>query len=99
MYGQNATAEAGISPVRTGHVTSQMERAQKLTEQLAANLKELDSRLQPILRSSQSQQAGKADATPPKPILVGHAQGLSNHNDQIESAVSFVESILDRIEL
>jgi len=81
---------------RQSHVQSQMERQGSLIGRIAERLGELEARLQPILRSE-----------PPTPgmeacermSLVGHANALSNQNDQLERVDAVLAGIIDRIEL
>ena len=83
------------SPVRQTEVQTQVERGQKVTACIGEQLDTLHNRLQPLLRSTSSGQTG---AEPPKPTLVGHAQALSNHNDQLEGMSRSLGDILDRLE-
>jgi hypothetical protein len=90
---QNHPAEVA----RPSHVQEQMHRSACVIKSISDRVSLLMERLQPILRvEPQSGQAGK-DA--PKPTLVGHANALSNQNDQLEMVDLYVLSILDRLEL
>ncbi len=89
--------QIGGSPVRLSEVQEQVERSSKVTERLQEKFKSLHERLQPVLRSTGSANTDRGES--PKPTLVGHANALSNHNDQLEMLDAMLGDILDRIEL
>jgi hypothetical protein len=83
---------------RESHVGSQMSRQGHLIEKLSSGMDSLESRLSSILRGippSPSQPSNKE----PKAVLVGHAEAISNQNDQLEHAVEQLFQILERLEL
>lgn len=84
------------NPSRISEVQEQVQRSSKVTERLQEKFKSLHDRLQPILRSTGT---GESRPESPKPTLVGHANALSNHNDQLEMLDAILGDILDRIEL
>jgi hypothetical protein len=91
--GSTMTANA---PGRLSQVQEQVQRGAKITERLEAKLKSLYERLQPVLAQTGSDANSAGN---PKPTLVGHANALSNHNDQLELLDSGMAEILDRLEL
>ncbi len=90
-------AGASNQPARLSEVQQQVERGQAAIERMQEKMKSLFARLQPVLRATVPQQEGK-DAMA-RPALVGHANSLSNHNDQLEQIDSGLAEILDRMEL
>jgi hypothetical protein len=80
---------------RLSQVQKEMERAATISEHLLKAVGELRARLSPLLRSTPE---GKGEQSS-KPTLVGHAMALSNHNDQISSALCALTDILERLEL
>ena len=78
-------------------VQSQVQRSQVMIENLSQRLHALRERLAPVLRENKEPEGSKASA--PTPILVGHAEALSNHNEQLGMLVDFVEDVLNRLEL
>src|SRR6185312_6124043 len=83
---------------RQGHVQSQMERQGSLIGHIAERLGELEARLQPILRSEPQPPTSGMEGCE-KMLLVGHANALSNQNDQLERVDAVLAGIIDRIEL
>jgi hypothetical protein len=85
-------------PSRLTQVQEQVERSAKITAMLEQLSGDLYKRLGLVLRDippAPTAQPGKE----PKPLLVGHASSLANHNDQIESVASALADILERLEL
>lgn len=81
---------------RLSEVQEQVQRSGNIMEHIEEKFKSLYTRLQPVLHPEQ-QSEGKSPS--PKPTLVGHANALSNHNDQLDSLDQALGSILDRLEL
>ena|ERR1700677_220322 len=94
--GQLAGTLNEVKTPRLSEVQEQVVRGQKLTERMNDRLKSLYDRLQPVLRQTGS---GQLAQEAPKPTLVGHANALSNHNDQLDMMDSGLADILDRLEL
>jgi hypothetical protein len=86
--------QASVAP-RQSQVQEQVSRSAKVIERMEHKLASLYERLQPVLASAPSGENQKES----KPTLVGHAQSLSNHNDQLEVLDSVLGDILDRLEL
>jgi hypothetical protein len=95
-YGTNEPQARTPPPARLSEVQEQVQRGQKLTGRLLERVKMLNERLSSVLSSGSGSQAG---ADSPKPTLVGHANALSNHNDQLEMVDLMLSDILDRLEL
>ena len=93
----SALAGSQNQPARLSEVQQQVERSQAAIERMQEKMKSLFARLQPVLRSTTPSQEGK-DAMA-RPALVGHANALSNHNDQLEQIDMGLAEILDRLEL
>jgi hypothetical protein len=82
---------------RMPQVQEQVVRGQNIMGRIEEKMKSLFDRLQPILTQQPTEQAGRGES--PKPMLVGHANALSNHNDQLDSFDTALANILDRLEL
>lgn len=83
---------------RPTHVQGQMQRSQVIVESLESKLKSLFNRLEPLLRPVPPT-ATENNKQEIRPSLVGHANALSNHNDQLERMDQALSELLDRIEL
>ena len=82
---------------RMSQVQEQVVRSQNIMGRIEEKMKSLFDRLNPLLSQNTPDQAGRGEA--PKPMLVGHANALCNHNDQLDSVDAALASILDRLEL
>lgn len=83
-------------PKRVSEVQREVERGNSVTKSLDSRIQLLGNRLNSVLRSVAEEGANPAQT---RPVLVGHASALSNHNDQLEMMDSYLSSILDRLEL
>lgn len=83
-------------PKRVSEVQREVERGNSVTKSLDSRIQLLVNRLNSVLRSVAEEDANPAQT---RPVLVSHANALSNHNDQLEMMDSYLASILDRLEL
>lgn len=97
-YGLGATRgiSANVVP-RVSQVQQEVERGAKLMSCIEEKIKSLYARLQSVLSDNRSDKESTGPS--PKPMLVGHAVALSNHNDQLDQTDRALGDILDRLEL
>lgn len=97
MMNYGTTKELAQQPkeIRASQVQQQVDRGIAIMARMEEKMKSLYMRLQPVLSDAPPTGA----ETNPKPTLVGHAQALSNHNDQLQALDVAFGDILDRLEL
>ena len=95
----NAVQNSAAAPSRQSEVQQQVERSARVVDNMDKKFAMLSNRLDSVLRSMPTLQEGRKEAPVPKPVLVGHATALSNHNDQLERFDEILSDILDRLEL
>jgi hypothetical protein len=89
-------AKPAIEAPRLTQVQEQVGRSMRLMASIDERMNSLYVRLQPVLSEAQKR---SGESGTPKPTLVGHAQALSNHNDQLEVFLDSLGDLLDRLEL
>ena len=82
---------------RMSQVQEQVSRGANIVGRMEEKLKTLFDRLGPVLVDVPPTDA--KEAANPRPVLVGHANALSNHNDQLEFIDGALGQIIDRLEL
>jgi hypothetical protein len=100
MYGQAGQAIVTNNPgqpQRSSQVQNEVERGAKLIACIQEKIKSLGIRLQSVI--SEGPSSPQAGAKAERPMLVGHASALANHNDQLEDVDSALAYILDHLEL